>query len=171
MEGDKVLTSGILTSQFVAGPGWGSKIIEYLTNGEYSHVDLVVPAEAIRNRQIPWPAKDGLLGARLDGGVALRPPNYSRFTRVKRLYVSVPDIESAYYFAFREIGKPYSRQAILDMFFHRRRPFEMNEDSWYCSEYNYSIVRAGGVELLETNFPDIVTPVEEMLSPYWKENQ
>ena len=146
----------------------GASLIRWLTNSEVSHVDLVVPrAIALRYTKQPLQSREGLLGSRLDGGVQLRPSDYARFTKVVRVGALVPDMDAAYAYAFSQIGKPYSKQAIVDMFLHRHRPVPMNPSRWFCSELNYMIYKTGGTELLRTDFPDIVTPEEEMLSPDW----
>lgn len=146
------MSSGLLISQFSTDDSFGSATIRYFSNGTVSHVDLVLPTGE-------------LLGARLKGGVLIRPANYHKFTYTKRLGVVVPDIEAAYEFALKQVSKPYNWKAILDMSLHRSRPFTPNQSSWFCDELNYCIYMAGGVRLLDIDNPLNLTPYEEMLSP------
>ena len=54
-----------------------------------------------------------LLGARSDGGVLIRPPNYEKFARVERVVISVPYYRERAYWDFlkAQIGKPYDKLA------------------------------------------------------------
>ena len=64
------------------------------------------------------------LGARLDGGVQTRPPNYEKWSRVVPYYK-----ERAYWdFLKAQIGKPYDKLAIF--------AFAVDRDwrSWFCDE-------------------------------------
>src|ERR1700751_4974409 len=74
-----------------------------------------------------------LLGARLDGGVAIRPPNYEKFTRVERVVISVPYYKERAYWDFlkAQVGKPYDKLAIVAFAVNRnwRSP-----DAWFCDE-------------------------------------
>ncbi len=135
----------MLTAQFVADNTIASHVICYLEDGQYSHVDLVLPSGA-------------LLGARGKGGVQVRPANYMHFTRVARVSISVPDPISAYTFAHAQIGKPYAKGAILDMFLHRWRPFTPNQKAWFCDEMIFSIFMAGGLSNLSRDNPLTLTP-------------
>ena len=53
-----------------------------------------------------------LLGARLDGGVQIRPPNYEKF--VERVVIAVPYYKERAYWDFlkAQIGKPYDKLAL-----------------------------------------------------------
>ena len=160
------MKSGILVSQFSTESGFGSTAIRYLSDSSVSHVDLVIPEDmrvGMTRLKKGW-----LLGARLNGGVQQRPPNYARFTRTVRVAVQVPNVTAAYAFAVKQMGKPYNKRAILDFFLHRKRKFTANQATWFCDELNYQIVAAGGIFLLDTNNPLNLTPQEELLSPYWK---
>lgn len=145
---------GRLLSQFSTEATAGAAAIRYFTEGTVSHVDLVLPTGE-------------LLGARLSGGVAVRPPNYAKFTATYRLWAEVPDIDAAYAFAHAQVGKPYNWKAIVDMALHRERKFSQYQSSWFCDELNYEIYAAGGLALLNLSNPFWLTPQEEMQSPYW----
>ena len=160
------MKSGMLVSQFSTEAGLGSAAIRYLSGSSVSHVDLVVP-EDMRVGMV-WLKKGWLLGARLQGGVQQRPPNYAKFTCTVRVGVQVPDVKAAYAFAVRQLGKPYNKRAIVDFFLHRDRKFTPDQPAWFCDELNYQIVAAGGLQLLDTENPLNLTPQEELLSPYWK---
>ena len=120
----------MITLQFVSTADLGSDLIEYYDHGLYSHVDAVLP--------------DGrLLGARQDGGVAIRPPNYEKFNR--KLVVTLPcpaPISDAFYaFLDAQLGKPYDNSAIAGFAVGRdwRAP-----DSWFCSELDASALELAG---------------------------
>ncbi len=160
------MKSGMLISQFSTEAGVGSAVIRYFSDSSVSHVDLVIPQDmCVTGVRLK---KGWLLGARLHGGVQQRPPSYAKFTRTLRVGVEVPDVEAAYAFAVRQIGKPYNKRAILDFFLHRERTFTPDQPAWFCDELNYQIVAAGGRLLLGTENPLKLTPQEELLSPYWK---
>ncbi len=163
------MKSGLLLAQFSTENGFASAAIRYLTASDVSHVDLVVPRriglEYYDAFHAPPTTPEGLLGARLNGGVQLRPSNYAKFTRTARLGCIVPDIGAAYKFAFDQIGKPYDKGAILDFFLHRKRKFTFDAPDWFCDCLNYAIFWKGGKKLLNCDNPEGLTPAEEMLSP------
>lgn len=147
--------AGEITMQFSTEKGFGSWLIRYLSDGDYSHVDIVL--------------QNGRLGARLKGGVTVRPPDYATFTVTKRMTVQVPNYNAAMAYAYAQVGKPYAIMAIVDFFLHRRKPLEKNPKAWFCDQLAYAICMAGGVELLATDNPDNLTPYELSLSPLLKE--
>ncbi len=168
-ESGEDMGAGRLVSQFSTEAGLGSAAIRYLSDSSVSHVDLVI--EEDRNLGGVTLKKGWLLGARLHGGVQQRPPEYAKFTRTVRMAVEVPDVDAAYAFAARQIGKPYNKRAIVNFFLHRKRAFTPEQPAWFCDELNYQIVAAGGLLLLGTENPLNLTPQEELLSPYWKKVQ
>jgi uncharacterized protein YycO len=157
----------MITAQFSPDTDPDSAAIRYLTNGTVSHVDLVLPAGlSLPDGRVSL-AGD-LLGARLKGGVAIRPSNYKTFTVRTVLCVQSPEESAAYSYALEQVGLPYNEDAIIDMIFHRTRSFSLNQKSWFCDELLYAICSAGGLQLLDTSNPLSLTPREVMLSPYWK---
>lgn len=115
-----------ITLQFSTSTGVGSALIRWETWSEFSHVDLVMP--------------DGrLLGARTDHpvngktGVQIRPPDYEKFTKVKRMAASVTDVLGAelYALALKQVGLPYQRKSILGFAI---RKDGASTGSWFCSE-------------------------------------
>lgn len=109
----------MITLQFVAGAGLGAELIEWYSAGDYSHVDLVTPT--------------GLLGARMVGGVALRPFDYEAWHKRALAYVAAPpEVEGMFYhLADAQLGKPYDKTAIAG--FAAGRDWR-ETDSWFCSE-------------------------------------
>ena len=111
----------MIVLQFARGSGIDSQAIEWYGGGPlYSHVDSVMP--------------DGtLLGARTDGGVAIRPATYLGDEPVLRVELPAGDTMTAAYYAgvTAELGKPYDMQGILAFVLDRdwRDP-----NSWFCSE-------------------------------------
>jgi hypothetical protein len=121
---------GAITLQFVTSRDPESWAIRTFQRGWCSHVDSVMD--------------DGrLLGARLDGGVAIRPPNYEKFTRVERVVISVPYYKERAYWDFlkAQVGKPYDKLAIVAFAVNR----DWREtDAWFCDE-----LVAAGIEHAE----------------------
>lgn len=166
------MKSGMLVSQFSTEGDFGAAAIRYLTVSDISHVDLVLPWDVTVKGA--WYRKGSLLGARLVGGVQIRPVGYAKFTRTVTVGCTVPDIDAAMQFALAQVGEPYDKGAILDFFLHRMhkdRHFNTDQSSWFCDELNYSIYSAGGVNLLGADCPKNLTPQMELLSPYWKTAQ
>ena len=144
----------MISAQFSTDNDPGSQAICWATNGQFSHVDVIVP--------------DGLLGARMTGGVMVRPANYKTFTKTAVVEVDVPNEAAALAFLYAQIGKPYNTEAIIDMMFHRSRNFFLEQPKWFCDELLYCAVEEGGVLLLNTVNPLTLTPWEVYLSPHWQ---
>ncbi len=149
---------GYLTLQASTDEGVGSAVIRYLEgpDAKVSHIDIVLPTP----NHTPFAVliSGWLLGARSDGGVQVRPPNYAKFTYVRRMRVWVPDERAAYSFLAAQIGKPYNRAAILDFFLHRDRCFTMDQASWFCDELFYAFALAGGTQMLHDANPCGLSP-------------
>jgi hypothetical protein len=110
----------MITLQFIDDPNPASLAIKLFERGWAAHVDAVLP--------------DGtLLGARLDGGVAIRPPNYIAMTRRRVVALNTTQAQDDGFYAFlrAQLGKPYDIEAIAAFAVERdwRQP-----DSWFCSE-------------------------------------
>jgi uncharacterized protein YycO len=111
----------IVTLQLSTQADIGSKFIRYMTDSDFSHVDLVLP--------------DGsLLGARTDGGVKIRKAGYAKFSKIAIYQADVPDEVGAkiYEFARAQVGKKYDKTGIVNFFIQNRNWRET--DSWFCSE-------------------------------------
>lgn len=120
----------MITLQFVACGDPASEAIKLFSRGWPSHVDAVL--------------SDGsLLGARLDGGVAIRRPNYEPFDRVQRIVLdTAPALEGRFTdFLRQQLGKPYDKLAIAAFAVQRdwRQP-----DAWFCSELQAAALEACG---------------------------
>jgi hypothetical protein len=131
--------------QFVGGNDPLSKLIKDFERGWCSHVDAVLDSGE-------------LLGARLDGGVAIRPANYETFAQVKRVGVPAPDatVQEFYGFLRAQLGKPYDEWAIAGFAVGRdwRSP-----DHWFCSE-----LIAAGLEQAHW-FPEPLSETANFITP------
>ncbi len=134
--------------QFSSEATFGSKAIEWLEWSDMSHVDFVLPFGR-------------LLGARMSGGVQIRPPHYNKFTRTA-IY-SVDASEHVIKLAKSQIGKPYDKAAILAFIWHHRA--WSDERAWFCSELVAWAFEQAGVPLLDSDKLYRITPGELMLSP------
>lgn len=116
--------------RFVTGSDPTSRLIAaWQKDGWATHVEAVLP--------------DGsLLGAHLQGGVAIRPKGYDQATMTRELYVdlfAMPSmVEEFYAFMHAQVGKPYDVTAIEGLVLGRDW---REDDSWFCSE-----VVTGGME-------------------------
>lgn len=91
-------------------------------DGWATHVEAVLP--------------DGsLLGAHLQGGVAIRPAGYDKDVTTRELIVEIPvpqaEEQIFYDFLHSQVGKPYDLTGVIGLAVGRnwREP-----DSWFCSE-------------------------------------
>ncbi len=116
--------------QFSASAGITASLIQWFGHGWCTHVDCVLPG-------------GNLLGARLSGGVAIRPPDYQRFSRVQRVMLPVPPEVYGQFRGFLadQIGKPYDWTSILG--FMADRDWR-DDDSWFCSELIAAGLEAAG---------------------------
>jgi hypothetical protein len=104
--------------QFVSEGDLVSGVIRWFSHAAVSHVDLVLP--------------DGrLFGAHLWGGVKARPPDYARWSTVRRIAIRTPAAPAVYAAALSQDGKPYDWRAIAG--FALDRDWRAR-DSWICSE-------------------------------------
>lgn len=119
-----------ITLQFCASRGLESAVIEWFGHGWTSHVDTVLD--------------DGtLLGARMDGGVAIRQPGYATFSRTERVILpTTAEIAAAYHdFLMGQIGKRYDVEGICAFIVGRNW---RDPSRWFCSELvSAGLERAG----------------------------
>ena len=129
-----------VTLRFVNGGGFGSDLIRQAELGfEYSHVECQLP--------------DGsLLGALLDGGVAIRPQGYDKGLIRSDLLVdvSVSEIaaETFYTFLKAQVGQPYDPREIAEIAFgfaSGRSSGTVDGDGWICSELINAAARQAGI--------------------------
>jgi hypothetical protein len=150
------MSSGIIL-QFVASDDPLSNLIKHFSRGWCSHVDAVLDSGE-------------LLGARLDGGVKIRPADYEKFSRRRRVLLPAPvEVTEAFYGFLRDqLGKPYDMAAIAGFVFDRDW---RDDDAWFCSE-----VDARGLEVCKwlpnplASMPSGITPrdLELVVSPWWQ---
>ncbi len=127
-----------------------SLVIRWFTHSSWSHVDFVMP-------------NGKLLGARLKGGVELRPPGYARFSRSVDATITTPIAAQIYEFALDQIGKPYDWKAIVG--FAIDRNWEDNS-SWFCSELVAAACKKCGLIIVNSCANvDRITPGDLALSP------
>lgn len=96
-----------------------SGAIRMWTRGPYSHVDIFRGTD--------------LLGARSNGGVQIRPPDYANFTAKMVIEFPCTYTNEMLFFDFldRQIGKPYDHTALAGLVLNRDW---RNPDKWFCSE-------------------------------------
>lgn len=141
----------VVRYQFVRADEFASNMIAYYSDGDFSHVDLVLD--------------DGrLLGARMDSvggagpGVQIRTPDYVSWS--KKVVIDVPCTAeqkiAALNFAMKQIGLPYDQEAILAFVAARdwRKP-----DSWFCSELGAAIGETGALWPALYSPANKITPV------------
>jgi hypothetical protein len=115
--------------QFSAGDGLASEAIRRFSRGWPTHVDVVVP--------------DGLLGARLDGGVKIREPGYAVFNRTLTVRLASTAEQEVRFtsFLYSQLGKPYDSEAIAGLALGR----DWRDDSkWFCSELIAAALEVSG---------------------------
>lgn len=139
----------MITLQFSSKGTIGSKVIQWITWSDYSHVDFVLP-------------EGRLLGARGDG-VKIR-EDYGNYERVKRVQADAPD--SVIHRALSQLHTPYDYAALLGLTF--RRDWE-NPHAWFCSELVAWAFEEEGHPLLREIPSSRITPRDLLLSPLIKE--
>ena len=153
-----------LIFRLITEPKIGSAFIRYFSWSPYSHIDLVLPPDA----PLPPPKAGTFLGARLKGGVAIRPTHYTKPT--KELYVqfmfSKEDAMKGYHFAYDQLGKPYDFRAILAFPFHfLAKPTDGTK--WFCDELSTSIMKAAGKIMYAREPFSRLTPRDDAIWPGW----
>lgn len=138
--------SEAIVLQFAASDSLGGHLIQWYGHGWCSHVDSVLP--------------DGrLLGARYEGGVLIRPPGYTEFTRT--LVVTLPttaEVVAAYdAFLAEQLGKPYDSEGIFD--FVTGRDWR-SDGTWFCSE-----LVGRGLEVAKYFAFPLATPANKLTPP------
>ena len=104
--------------RFITEEDFSSRLIRWFTWSDWSHVDFVL--------------RDGrFLGARLDGGVLIRPHDYIIPSAFRYAYVEVPDPRKVYGWATTQVDKPYDWKAIVGFL---PRVEWHDPHRWFCSE-------------------------------------
>jgi len=109
---------GKVWCRFSTEPGIESRLIRWFTWSDWSHVDFVL-------------ANGKFLGARLDGGVRIRPHDYLTPSKYRYAYVEVADPRKVYGWATSQIGKKYDWRAIVGFL---PRASWQDPGRWFCSE-------------------------------------
>ena len=147
----------LLTIRFVSGGHWDSRVIEYWTRCEWSHV------EAISSTSLFY-----TFGAMLRGGVRWRNTLDSAYDGMKKSRtVRIPCTDEQYAdfwnFLSTQNEKPYDRAAILSFsptlrFAVKDRHWQ-DESAWFCSELQLAaLVKAGILYLTEDTVVDSFSP-------------
>lgn len=130
--------------RFGSRPGFESWLIRWLSAGQLSHVDIVMP--------------DGrLLGVRPDG-VKLRDFSTGPALNVIDIEIDASEAQTAEFhrFALEQVGKRYDNRALLG--FMLNKPWH-DEERWTCSELPAkALMVAGVIPALYLDAPKI-TPV------------
>jgi hypothetical protein len=144
--------------QFVTERSFGSGLIRWFSHSPFSHVDLVLPSGS-------------MLGARLDGGVAIRPAGYEKWSVIKRVRIATRHADAIYNAALKHEDKPYDTMAIAAFaapwLFPRRN--WRDRDRWICSELvAWAFERTGFFKHVPALPVRRVTPgdVDLLLSPF-----
>ena len=148
-----------VTLQFATESGLSSWAIRWFCHSDYSHIDFVLP--------------DGrLLGARLDGGVAIRPEGYAAFSATRRIRVPTDKAPAIYRAALSQQGTRYDWKAIAAFALPDLMPRRNWRDpgAWFCSELGAWAFERGGFFAGHRIAlpPDRVTPGDLLLllSPF-----
>lgn len=136
--------------RLIKDPGIISSFICYYTWGDWSHTEFVF--------------KEGYLGARFNGGVAVRAFDYIVPVKEEFRYLELSEdnYNKAREFLYAQIGKPYDWRAIIGI--GLRNDFYTNGKSWFCSEILMSGSQAASSPLLNIERVDRITPRDIGLS-------
>jgi uncharacterized protein YycO len=144
----------MITLQFVSENTWQDRMIRWATHSrKYSHVDFIT--------------REGLLGARPDGGVQIRRTGYARFSAVLRVSVEAPN--GVLEVARSQIGQPYDWGAVFSVLMLNRDWRQPGH--WFCSELVAWCFLAVGTPLLNTKWvpTNRISPRDLLLSPLLRE--
>ena len=134
----------MITLQFTGTDTWASDTVGWYTRSVFTHVDVVLD--------------DGrLLGARINGGVQIRPRDYQKilFVQRYRTTLSVAGEHDFHLALLEQIGKPYDWTAVLGLVMNRNW---RQTDRWFCSELVAWAFEKAGTPLLRVDNNDKVTP-------------
>lgn len=134
--------------RFCSYRGWHSRLVEWFTWSDYSHVDLVLPS-------------GNLLGA-LPGGVAVRAPDQP----VRQALFEVQACDEVLALAVGQIGKPYDWAGVFGIALRHKLGVWREDDSWWCSELIAWCFERAGFPLLRGDDFSSITPRDLLLSPH-----
>jgi uncharacterized protein YycO len=140
----------IIYYRLIRDKGIISSFIAWWTWGTWTHAEFVT--------------EKGLIGARLSGGVQVRPFNYCDPIQeeYRSIEVSNEQAKSLYSFLYSQIGKTYDWKAILGLGI--RNNFANPKNSWFCSELVIAAFESINYTLLRTNYSYRITPRDLGLS-------
>ncbi len=139
--------------RFITTNSLVSTLIRAFTWSDYSHVEIVMQGE-------------GYLGAHFPDGVKIRPYDYCHPS--KALIAKVPcgaeTTEKVIAFARKQVDKPYDWLNIFGDVIHE----DLNEEpkAWICDTLVYAAFHSAGIDLLDVEKLDRITPRDLLLSPY-----
>jgi hypothetical protein len=118
--------------QFSTDPSWEAGLIRAYCHSWCSHVDFVMPDKT-------------LLGSTSDGGVKIRPANYSNFSKTLTITLTTTDEQTQQFsnFCQRQIGKPYDWTALFAMI-TGGHTWDKGS-AWYCSELMAAGLQHAGI--------------------------
>lgn len=142
---------------FRQGSGLASDAIEWISSGDFTHVDAVVPVGGVAG--IPWPG-GYLVGERSDSvggqppGLHCRPPNYEQAKLLVKFHLpALPEQETAFWaMMYSQDGKEYDKKGILG--------FAFNKDLHTMGLYFCSAVILDGLQSADWGPP--------LYSPFWR---
>lgn len=130
-----------------------SSLIRAWTWSAFSHVDIIVPGM-------------GYLGSKAPQGVRLRPWDYQKPSRAMIGTVECTEAQAAdvMEFALRQVGKKYDWLNIYGEILHKDWTEEPNR--WVCSALIWAAFHYAGIDLVDPEKLDRLTPKDLLLSPY-----
>lgn len=136
--------------RFIAENDPGSWLIRYWTFYDYSHVEFVLP--------------EGYLGARVNGGVQIRPFDYVKPAKEVFAQVDLPAAKewAVLSYAKAQVGKPYDLGAIIGLVL--KQDWE-NKNAWFCSELVATAFDIAGCPIINSAQVDRITPRDIAISP------
>lgn len=139
-----------ISIRLVRDPGISSRIICWWTWGKWSHVEIVTSR--------------GYLGARLNGGVKVRPFGYVDPVEQSIRSIEVTPDQYAVFMAYadKQIGKPYDWFGLLGFGIHHDTADD--PEKWFCSEYVTACFEKAGVPILDTSHAYRISPRDVGLS-------
>lgn len=120
--------------QFSTSMHWQSGVIRLATRSEFSHVDLVVPPGIDALSGLVGAHPYGLLGASDPGGVAVRPPNYHQFRKMRRMTLITDAADAIFKRAASQLGKPFDQTALYRSFDRNWTDQWRDDEAWFCVE-------------------------------------
>lgn len=114
-----------------------SDLIKWKAGGKVSHIEFIIPGTD---------GKIQTIGARLEGGVAVRPINYSTFAIDLRFSSIVTDEQHSKLMSFLllQVGKPYGVTEIIDISRNDSDVYWKDFSSWICSKlWIVAMIEAG----------------------------